>query len=104
MVQEYHRQLFASSSKELRQEIKRITGVEVQEAAAEAQPATGVVVHAFTTGAVVQVFQLAKRLPVAPLLPGDVVLPKHVNHDPGRITGLTPPKGSGDSFPTVHRS
>src|SRR5205823_2718370 len=34
-VQEFHRQLFANSAESLRQEIKRITGVEVREAAAE---------------------------------------------------------------------
>jgi uncharacterized protein YbcI len=63
-VQEFHRQLFASSSDALRQEIKRISGREVQEAAAEVEPATGTVVHAFTTGAMVQVFQFVPRLPV----------------------------------------
>jgi len=58
-VQEFHRQLFASSSETLRQEIKRITGMEVREATAEIEPASGAVVQAFTTGTVVQVFQLA---------------------------------------------
>ena len=61
LVQEYHRQLFASSSDALRLEIKRITGLEVQEAAAEIEPATGAVVHAFTTGNMVQVFHLVKH-------------------------------------------
>jgi uncharacterized protein YbcI len=59
-VQEFHRQLFASSSHFLRQEIKRITGREVREATAEVETATGTVVQAFTTGAMVQVFLLAK--------------------------------------------
>ena len=58
-VQEFHRQLFASSTDEMRQEIKRITGRDVREAAAEVETATGTVVHAFTTGAMVQVFLLA---------------------------------------------
>ena len=62
-VQEYHRRLFASSFDELRQEIKRITGVEVREVAAEIEPATGTVVKAFTTGTVVQVFLLARNIP-----------------------------------------
>jgi uncharacterized protein YbcI len=57
-VQEFHRQLFASSTDEMRQEIKRITGREVREAAAEIETKTGTVVHAFTTGAMVQVFLL----------------------------------------------
>ena len=62
-VQEFHRQLFANSSDSLRQEIKRITGVEVREAAVEVEPATGTVVKAFTTGTVVQVFLLAGSVP-----------------------------------------
>lgn len=57
-VQEFHRQLFSSASEAMRQEIKRITGREVGEATAEIETATGAVVHAFTTGAMVQVFLL----------------------------------------------
>jgi uncharacterized protein YbcI len=62
-VQEFHRQLFASASDSLRQEIKRITGVEVREAAAEVEAATGTVVKVFTSGTVVQVFLLAQSVP-----------------------------------------
>jgi uncharacterized protein YbcI len=58
-VQEFHRQLFKNSADLLRQEIKRITGIAVGEAAAEIETTTGAVVHAFTTGTMVQVFQLA---------------------------------------------
>jgi uncharacterized protein YbcI len=61
-VQEFHRQLFANSSEWLRQEIKRISGVEVREAAAEVEPTAGIVVQAFTTGTVVQVFLLASNV------------------------------------------
>ena len=57
-VQEFHRQLFATSSDSMRQEIKNITGREVCEAAAEIETAAGVVVHPFTNGAMVQVFLL----------------------------------------------
>lgn len=57
-VQEFHRQLFATSSESLRQEIKRITGRQVRDATAEVEPTTGSIVHAFTTGTVVQVFLL----------------------------------------------
>ncbi|HUQ70073.1 MAG TPA: DUF2294 domain-containing protein [Planctomycetaceae bacterium] len=57
-VQEFHRQLFANSSAEMREEIMRLTGRRVREAAAEIETATGTVVHAFTTGAMVQVFLL----------------------------------------------
>jgi uncharacterized protein YbcI len=62
-VQEFHRQLFASSSDSLRQEIQRITGMEVREATAEIEPVSGAVVQAFTTGTVVQVFLLAGNTP-----------------------------------------
>jgi hypothetical protein len=58
-VQDFHRQLFNNSADSLRQEIKRITGVDVREAAVEVEPTTGTVVKAFTTGTVVQVFLLA---------------------------------------------
>jgi uncharacterized protein YbcI len=58
-VQEFHRELFASSSESLRKEIERITGRQVREAAAEVEPATGSIVHAFTSGTMVQVFLLA---------------------------------------------
>ena len=58
-VQEFHRQLFNNSADWLRQEIKRITGVEVREAKAEIETTTGTVVQVFTTGTVVQVFLLA---------------------------------------------
>lgn len=46
----------------LRQEIKRITGVEVQEALAEVGSTRGAVVQIFTTGTMVQVFQLASSV------------------------------------------
>jgi uncharacterized protein YbcI len=62
-VQEFHRQLFATSSDSLRQEINRITGMKVREAAAELEPASGAVVQAFTTGNVVQVFLLSGDSP-----------------------------------------
>jgi uncharacterized protein YbcI len=63
-VQEFHRQLFATSSQSLRDEIKRITGVDVREAVTEVEPTTGAVVCAFASGAVVQVFQLAEGIDV----------------------------------------
>ena len=62
-VQEFHRELFASASDALRQEIKRITGVEVREATAEVEPTTGTVVAVFTTGTVVHVYLLAHSIP-----------------------------------------
>jgi uncharacterized protein YbcI len=62
-VQEYHRQLFSISCQSLREEIKRITGVEVREAVAEVEPTTGAVIQAFTSSATVQVFQLAQNVP-----------------------------------------
>jgi uncharacterized protein YbcI len=62
-VQEFHRELFRSSADLLREEIKRITGIAVGEAAAEVETTTGAVVHAFTSGTMVQVFRLAGRIP-----------------------------------------
>ena len=61
-VQELHRQLFNDSSDPLREEIKRITGVEVREATAEVEPASGTVVGVFTTGTTVQVYLLAHSI------------------------------------------
>lgn len=60
-VQEFHRQLFANSSASLRKQINLITGRQVREAAIEVEPMTGTVVHAFTSGTMVQVFQLVKN-------------------------------------------
>ncbi len=53
-VQEFHRQLFASVSDSLRQEIKRITGVDVRGATAEIE---------MTSGTMVQVCLLARCVP-----------------------------------------
>jgi uncharacterized protein YbcI len=61
-MKEFHRQLFASSSDPLRQEIRRITGVEVREAAAEVETVTGAVMQMFASGTVVQVFLLARSV------------------------------------------
>jgi uncharacterized protein YbcI len=57
-VEGYHRALFAVSCDELRAEIQRLTGRKVREAAVVVEPATGAIVHAFTSGTVVQIFQL----------------------------------------------
>lgn len=57
-VEQYHRALFAVSCDELRKEIQRLTGRRVREAAVVVEPATGAIVHAFTSGTVVQIFQL----------------------------------------------
>lgn len=64
-MQEFHRQLFANASEPLRQEIKRITGVDVCEATAEVETVPGVVTQVFVTGTVVQVFSLAHKVPAA---------------------------------------
>ena len=55
--------LVAGLADALRQEIKRITGVEVREAIAEVEPTSGTVVRVFTTGTMVQVFLLARGVP-----------------------------------------
>lgn len=62
-VQGFHRLLFSNSVDSLWREITRITGIEVREASAEVDSAMGTVLHAFTTGTIVQVFLLAQRLP-----------------------------------------
>jgi uncharacterized protein YbcI len=62
-VQEFHRRLFANDSDSLKQEIRRITGVNVREATAEVETTTGAVMQVFTTGTMVQVFLLAHSVP-----------------------------------------
>jgi uncharacterized protein YbcI len=62
-LQEFYRLLFTDAAGPLLQEIKRITGVDVREAAAEVRPATAAVVPVFAASAVVQVFLLAGSLP-----------------------------------------
>ncbi len=62
-VQEFHRQLFTDAADSLRQDIKRITGVEVCEETAEVGPLAGPVIKMFTNGTMVQVFLLARTVP-----------------------------------------
>jgi uncharacterized protein YbcI len=62
-VREFHRQLFLNASDTLRNEIKRITGMDVREATAEVDPKSGAVVHVFTSGTMVQVFSLSGKVP-----------------------------------------
>jgi uncharacterized protein YbcI len=61
-VREFHRELFQNSLGPMQEEIERITGVAVREAAAEIETSTGAVLQVFTTGTMVQVFQLAGTL------------------------------------------
>ena len=61
-VQEFHRQLFASSSESMREKIKTITGRDVREATAEIETGTGAIAHAFKSGAMVQVFLLTPEV------------------------------------------
>jgi uncharacterized protein YbcI len=62
-LQDYHRQLFVNAVDALRQEITRITGVEVRDATAEIETNTGAIMQIFATGTVVQVFLLASAVP-----------------------------------------
>jgi uncharacterized protein YbcI len=62
-VQEFHRQLFLNASDTLRQQIKRITGVEVHEGSGEVDPKCGPVVQVFPSGTMVQVFLLSGNVP-----------------------------------------
>jgi uncharacterized protein YbcI len=59
-LQEFHQQLFKLSSEPLRQEIRRITGLEICE---EAKNKATAAVQVFSVGTVVQVFLLAGHLP-----------------------------------------
>lgn len=61
-VQEFHRQLFNNSVRILLEEIKFITGVAVREAAAEIETTSGSIIHAFASGAMVQVFLLNESM------------------------------------------
>lgn len=63
-VEDYHRALFAVSCEELRKEIQRLTGRKVRESAVVVEPATGAIVHAFTSGTIVQIFQLEPTIAV----------------------------------------
>jgi uncharacterized protein YbcI len=64
-VHEFHRQLFLNASDTLRQEIRRITGMEVLEGSAEVDTTCGPVVQVFPSGTMVQVFLLSGKLPSA---------------------------------------
>ena len=82
-VQEFHRKLFAASTEEMRREIERITGRKVREATAEIETTTGTIVHAFATGAMVQVFLL---VPGAYLAGGDGEQVERAEDDGLRMT------------------
>ena len=62
-VHEFHRQLFLNASDTLRQEIRRITEMEVLEGSAEVDPTCGPVLHVFPSGTMVQMFLLSGKLP-----------------------------------------
>ena len=57
-VSEVHRQLFAACFESLFKEVNRVSGGQVREAAADVESTSGSIVHAFTTGTMVQVFSL----------------------------------------------
>jgi uncharacterized protein YbcI len=61
-VREFHRELFQNSLAPLLEEIQRITGVTVREAVAEIETSSGAVLQVFSTGTMVQVFQLDEGL------------------------------------------
>ena len=61
-VQEFHRRLFAIAAGSLRNDIEGIMGVKVQQANANIEPGSAMVVEAFSSGTVVQVFLLSGRV------------------------------------------
>jgi len=64
-LREYHRQLFAASATSLLRDIKRITGVDVREAAAADETSDGAIAQIFPTGTMVQVFLLKQAIPAS---------------------------------------
>ena len=62
-VQAFYRKLFTNSADTLRQEIKRIIGVQVREATAKGEATRGTMVQLFTTGTIMLVFLLARCVP-----------------------------------------
>ena len=61
-VLECHRRLFAEFSDEFQREIRRITGLDVRDSAAEIETATGTIVHAFACDTMVLVLVLAQNV------------------------------------------
>jgi uncharacterized protein YbcI len=98
-VEEFHRQLFSSSSQSLREEIGRITGVKVREAVAEIEPTTGAVVQAFTRSAMVRVFRLAQGVPEGNWSEGGPGDPRR-ERKPHRVR---PDEGDGQAKPTRNK-
>lgn len=62
-VEEFHRQLFASSATAFEAEISRITGRPVRNASLGLEPRSGSSLHAFASGTVIQVFLLGNQPP-----------------------------------------
>ena len=61
-LREFHSELFQNSLAPLRAEIEHITGGDIREAAVEVETSTGAVLQVFTTGTMVQVFQMGEGL------------------------------------------
>jgi uncharacterized protein YbcI len=68
-VRDFHRRLFANVSASLRRMIKSITGMEVCDTTAEIEPATGHVVHVFTTDTLAEDFLPIAQVPAFSRLP-----------------------------------
>jgi uncharacterized protein YbcI len=65
-VQEFHRQLFASASDSLLQDIKSITGVDVRSATAEVETMSGTMVHVCLLARFVPMDSWSESQPVDP--------------------------------------
>jgi uncharacterized protein YbcI len=72
-LQEFHRQLFLNESDTLRQEFKRITGMDVCDATPKVEPAVGAAVQVFTNGTMVQVFLLSGDVPPGSFTTGNKI-------------------------------
>lgn len=64
-VQEYHDRLFKSSLPGLREELQRVMGVAIKDAAVKFETDNGVVTHTFVNGTVIQLFRLESGIPVS---------------------------------------
>ena len=73
-LREFYRMLFRSSAASLQKDSERITGRKVREAAAEIDPGTGSVVHAFSTGTTVQVFLFDGVVSLSSVTPDDAAV------------------------------
>lgn len=77
-LHEFYHQLFRNSAASLGKQVERITGRKICEFASQIDPGTGRIVHAFTTGATVQVILLDDVTPDDTFLHSDLEAPANM--------------------------